>query len=118
MNADEKFERYKYMDPRVYLEIQKIKKEDNSYTVKGLFGPPSYKQREVREIYLNAIGVGMLRGIEIGSIQGQRIDLTNSCKEPRQKEFLEKFYKLAEEYNCAIIYHPNDGMVVMDLNRP
>jgi hypothetical protein len=32
---------------------------------------------------------------------------------PEHKEFLEKFYKLAEEYNCSIQYHPEVGMVAV-----
>ena len=34
-----------------------------------------------------------------------------------KKEFIEKFYKLAEEYNCAIEYHPLHGMCVVQLKK-
>ena len=112
------YERQLGGDPRVFNRIQEIKKTDKSFTEKGLFGLPiKYSQSECREFWFQAMALGMNEGIRIGSEQGQRIDLFNSCKEPRQKEFLEKFYKLAEEYNCAIVYHPIDGMVVMDLNK-
>jgi hypothetical protein len=36
---------------------------------------------------------------------------------PEHKEFLEKFYKLAEEYKCRITYHPLVGMVVTSNNK-
>ena len=118
METQEIYERQKYQDPRIFHEIHAQKKVDNSFTERGLFGfTQKYDQSRVREIYFDAMALGMQRGIEIGAVKGQRIDLFNNCKEPRQKEFLEKFYKLAEEYNCAIVYHPHDGMCVLDLNR-
>ena len=117
METKEIIERQICEDPRVFHRMQEIKKTDKSFTDKGLFGfPIKYHQHECREFWFQAMALGMNEGIKIGSLQGQRIDLYNSCKEPRQKEFLEKFYNLAEEYNCAIVYHPHEGMVVLDLN--
>ncbi len=43
-----------------------------------------------------------------------KILLSQNTIDDRQKEFLEKFYKLSEEYNCGIQYHPKLGMVVID----
>lgn len=107
-------------DPRVYNIIQDAKKNDKSFTEKGLFGyTPKFSQSEVREIWFGGMTVGARAGLNVGSLHGQRIDISNSCTNPRQKEFIEKFYKLAEEYNCAIEYHPLHGMCVVQLkNKP
>jgi hypothetical protein len=116
MEIKEIIERTIAGDPRIYNAIQEAKLTDNSFKEKSLFGfPRYYSQSECREFWFNAMELGMRKGLEMGSVQGQRIDLFEHCLEPRQKEFLEKFYKLAEEYNCAIVYHPHDGMVVMNL---
>lgn len=118
MKMKEIIERQMCQDPRVFKRMSEIKKTDKSFTEKGLFGLPiKYTQDECREFWFNAMTLGMIEGIKIASLQGQRIDLFNSCKEPRQKEFLQKFYKLAEDYNCAIVYHPHEGMIVADLNK-
>ncbi len=118
MENKEAKERFLYGDPRVYNEMQNIKLTDKSFQEKGLFGMvPKYKQHEVREIYFNAIAFGINRGLEIGSIGGQKVELYGNAKTNRQKEYLDKLYKLSEEYNCAIVYHPYDGMVVMQLNN-
>jgi hypothetical protein len=117
MDKKEIIERSMYSDVRIFHEIQNAKKTDKSFTKKGLFGmSPKFSQQEVRDIYFDAMGLGMMRGIEIGSINGQQIDLYNSAND-KQREFLDKFYKLAEEYNCAILYHPHNGMQVIDLNN-
>lgn len=122
MEQEEIIERSMCGDPRIFFAIQEIKKIDNSFKEKEniftlLKGGITYSQAECREFWFQAMSLGMQEGLRMGSVQGQRIDLYNSCKEPRQKEFLEKFYKLAEEYNCAIVFHPHEGMVVLDLNR-
>lgn len=109
-------------DPRVYNAMQKARLTDNSFKEKEniftlLFGGIKYSQSECREFWFQAMEIGMMEGLIMGSVDGQRIDLYNNCKEQRQKDFLDKFYKLAEEYNCAIVFHPIDGMIVMDLDR-
>lgn len=109
-------------DPRVFHAIQEAKRTDNSFKEKENFftvlkGGITYSQSDCREFWFQAMAIGMEEGLRMGSIQGQRIDLLNSCKDHRQKEFLEKFYKLAEEYNCAIVYHPSEGMCVVDLKQ-
>ncbi len=62
---------------------------------------------------------GIKHGIEIGlrraSLEGQRIELSHNTPEGKNKEFLEKFYALADEYKCAIKYHPRLGMMVMNI---
>ena len=117
MDKKEIIERSRHSDVRIFHEIQNARKNDKSFTEKGLFGmTPKFSQHEVRDIYFDAMGLGIMRGIEIGSINGQQIDLYNSTND-KQREFLDKFYKLVEEYNCAILYHPNNGMQVIDLNN-
>jgi len=118
METKEIIERGIAGDPRVFYAIQEAKRTDKSFTERGLWGIPiKYNQSECREFWFQAMQLGMQEGLRMGSIQGQRIDLFNSCNEPRQEEFLEKFYKLAEEYNCAIVYDPIRGMCVLDLDR-
>jgi hypothetical protein len=116
METKEIIERQMCGDVRVFNAIQDAKKNDTSFTDRGLLGmfPPNYSQSEVRKIWFDAMALGMQEGLRIASVEGQIIDVTNNCKEPKHKEFLEKFYKLAEEYNCAIQYHPTYGMLVID----
>lgn len=119
MDTKEVIERQKYSDVRVFHAIMDAKKDDNSFKEKENFftllsGGIKYSQAECRDIWFNGMAVGMERGLEMASLEGQKIDVTNNCKVPKHKEFLERFYKLASEYNCAIQYHPHHGMVVID----
>lgn len=79
-----------------------------------LFGTDQYSKQEMRETWDR----GIKRGIEIGlwkaSLEGQRIELYHNCTNENHKEFLDKFYQLAAEYKCAIQYHPELGMVVIE----
>lgn len=118
MTTEEMNERSKYQDPRIFYAIQEMKKNDQSFTEKPFLGiTPKYSQGEVRDIWFQGIALGMSHGLDMATLQGQRIDLTENCKEPRHREFLEKFYRLAEEYNCAISFHPHKGMCVVDLQN-
>ena len=120
MKTKEIIERSIAGDPRVYYAIQKARLTDKSFTEseRGFFGIPiKYSQSECREFWFKAMELGIQEGIRIGSIQGQRIDTTNNCKNERHKEFYTKVLKLADEYNCAILYHPLEGMCVVDLNN-
>ena len=122
LTEDEVRDRFLANDPRVFHAIQNARRHDNSFKeseniITTLFGGIKYSKAQCREFWFQAMELGILEGLRIGSIQGQKIDLFNNCKKPKQREFLEKYYKLAEEYNCAIVYHPHDGMIVMDLNR-
>lgn len=62
--------------------------------------------------------LNIIHGIEIGllhsSLEGQRLEAYHNVKNPRHKEFLDKFYALAGEYECAMQFHPRDGMCVID----
>ena len=106
-------------DIRVFRAIEDAKRNDNSFTDKSIIPLLSrkYSTSEVRDIWFQAMAIGMEQGLHMASLEGQRIDITNNCENEKHKEFLEKFYELAREYNCAIVYNMNKGMCVMDLNR-
>ena len=107
-------------DIRVFFKIQEMKKTDTSFTDRGFMNlfPPKYTQDRVREIWFQALALGMNEGIHMAGLPAQKIDLYNNSKSERQKEFLDKFYKLCGEYNCGIAYSPLDGMCVIDLEPP
>ncbi len=106
------------MDIRIEYIFNKEMKGDKSFQEKPtglamLFGGGiTYKQHEVRDIWHRGIKAGIEIGLNYGSPGGQIIQLNENTK-PEHKEFLEKFYKLAEEYNCSIQYHPEVGMVAV-----
>jgi len=107
------------MDLRIEYIFNEEMKGDTSFQEKSsilelLFNRHNYKhQMELRKTW----NLGIKHGIEIGlrkaSLEGQRIELNYNIKEGKHKEFLEKFYKLSEEYGCAVQYHPEIGMVVV-----
>jgi hypothetical protein len=107
------------MDNRIEYIFNKEMKGDKSFQEKPsglatLFGyGTTYKQTEVRDIWHRGIKVGIEIGLNYASPQGQIIQL-NENTDPKHREFLEKFYKLAEEYKCSIEYHPEKGMIVLD----
>ena len=107
------------MDNRIEYIFNKEMRGDKSFQERPsglatLFGyGTTYKQTEVRDIWHRGIKVGIEIGLNYASPQGQIIQL-NENTDPKHREFLEKFYKLAEEYKCAIEYHPEKGMIVLD----
>ena len=102
----------------------------NKVYVKNLQSKKSFQEKETTfELMLKPFGkrftkqemrenwhMGIRHGIEIGfhkaSLAGQKLELYHNIKCPKHKEFLDKFYALAAEYNCAIQYHPQHGMIV------
>ena len=99
--------------------MREIRETDTSFTEKptileSLFGGDSVSRREVRDIWLKGIEVGMGEGIHIASLEGQRIELGQSVKTSFQSEFLWKFHELCHKYGCAIQFHPDHGMCVVD----
>lgn len=106
------------MDLRVKHIFDQEMKGDKSFTEteKGFFsfGPPSYRQSEVRRIWHAGIKHGIEIGLRRASPQGQAVELNANTPEGKGKEFLEKFYKLAQEYQCEITYHPVLGMIVRE----
>lgn len=107
------------MDLRIEQIIAEEMKGDISFQEREtglslLFGTKKYSKREMREAWNRGVKQGIEIGLNRASLEGQRIELNRNTKEGKNKEFLEKFYKLAEEYKCAIQYHPQIGMVVLD----
>ena len=68
----------------------------------------------MRETWDSGIKHGIEIGLNVASLEGQKIELNTNTPEGKNKEFLEKFYKLAAEYKCAIQYHAQKGMIVLD----
>ena len=79
-----------------------------------LLGATKYSKHKMRETWDRGIKLGIEIGLNRASLEGQRIELNHNTPEGKNKKFLEKFYKLAEEYKCAIQYHPQIGMVVLN----
>jgi len=73
-----------------------------------------YSKSELQENWDNGVKCGIDIGLQRASVEGQRIELNNNTKDARHKEFLQKFYKLADEYKCAIHYHPARGLQITD----
>ncbi len=91
--------------------------EEDKIPFSFLFKERKWSRKEVKEIYQNSIKTGIGVGLRSASVEGQRIDLIKNTTNIKHKEFLDKFHKLAEEYNCAIQYHPIYGMTVQDMDR-
>jgi len=106
------------MDLRIENIFREEMKGDTSFQEKEsslslLFGTNKYSKQEMRETWDRGIKHGIEIGLRKASLEGQKIELNHNTPEGKHKEFLEKFYKLAEEYKCAIQYHPQIGMVVV-----
>ncbi len=78
-----------------------------------LFGSTKYSKQEMKETWNRGIKHGIEIGLRKSSLEGQRIELNQNIDNEKHKEFIEKFYKLADEYKCAIQYHPQLGMVIV-----
>ena len=109
------------MDLRIDHIYQEEMKDDKSFqerptALELLFGF-NYKHRaELKETWRLGIKHGIAIGLRKASLEGQKIELYQNVKDQRQKEFLDKFYSLSNEYGYAIQYHPELGMVVVDKN--
>jgi len=106
------------MDMRIEHIFLETMKGDTSFQEKEsglslIFGTNKYSKQEMKKTW----DIGIKHGIEIGlrkaSLEGQRVELSVNTTDQKHKEFLEKFYQLADEYKCAIQYHPKVGMVVV-----
>lgn len=107
------------MDSRVehiFLEQMKGDKsfQEKDHWLSSLFGMTKYSKQEMRETWHRGIKYGIEIGLRKASLEGQWIDLNNNTLDDKNKEFLNKFYQLASEYNCAIQYHPEIGIVVVN----
>ena len=112
------------MNTLIDKTYNEVIKDDTSYLddgsipsiIKSLFKLDKYSKTEMRETWYKGIKFGIEIGINNSSIDGQIINIHNNMKNKRHEEFYDKFLKLAHEYNCQIIYHPQNGMVVLDMD--
>jgi hypothetical protein len=107
------------MDLRIQHIFDEYMKDDTSFREKDhplgvIFGTTKYSKKEMRETWHRGIKYGIEIGLRKASLEGQRIELSQNTLNEKNKEFLEKFYQLAHEYNCAIQYHPEYGMMVIE----
>ncbi len=107
------------MDLRIEKIFREEMKSDTSFQEKDtfrIFKSNNYSKVQMRETWDRGIKHGIEIGLNRASLEGQKIELNNNVKKQSHKDFLEKFHKLAEEYECSIQYHPECGMVVIDRN--
>ena len=107
------------MDLRVEHIFKEEMKGDTSFqekdsTLNLLFGNNKYSKQEMRETWDRGIKHGIEIGLRKASLEGQKIELNNNITNQNHKEFLKKFYQLANEYKCAIQYHPKYGMIIIN----
>lgn len=106
------------MDMRVEHIFWEHMHDDKSFQEKEhplalIFGTSKFSQEDMRETWHRGIKYGIEIGLNRASLEGQIIELEHNTKNSKHKEFIEKFYQLANEYNCAIQYHPRIGMVIV-----
>lgn len=107
------------MDIRIKYIFDQEMKDDKSFQEKesvlsSLFGK-SYTKFDMRETWHRGIRHGIEIGLRRASIDGQVEELKENTSDPNQKEFLEKFYKLCNDYNCSIQYNPQVGLKIYNL---
>ena len=107
------------MNIRIEHIFREEMKGDTSFQEKEnrlslLFGTNKYSKQEMRETWNRGIKHGIEIGLRKASLEGQKIELNNNTTNQNHKEFLEKFYQLANEYKCAIQYHPKYGMIIIN----
>lgn len=111
--------RWNKMDSRIEHIFREEMEGDTSFQEKEsglsiLFGTNKYSKVEMRETWVRGIKHGIEIGLRRASIEGQKIELNHNTTNEKHKEFIEKFYQLAAEYKCAVQYHPQAGMVIVD----
>jgi hypothetical protein len=115
------------MDTRVEQIFKDTMEGDNSFRSNAplllrLFGGVKYTQDEMRENYYRGIKFGIEVGLRNGSLEGQKVGMYRNIENSGEKnemrviEFLDKFYAMAGEYEMGIKYHPQHGLVVVDLH--
>ena len=109
------------MDARVWMIFNDEMSGDTSFLDDGggllvkMLGGVKYNSSDMRNTWHSGVRHGIEIGLRRASVDIQRFELYHSIKDPKQKEFLDKFYALAAEYDCAIQYHPKEGMMVGSL---
>lgn len=88
-----------------------FKEQESGFSL--LFGGSKYSRHEMRETWEKGIKHGIEIGLRKASLEGQRIELNQNTTDSNHLAFLEKLYRIAEEHNCAIQYHPVLGMTII-----
>ena len=105
------------MDLRVEYIFKQEMDGDTSFQDKGEFlgtlFPTKYNNKDMRETWHRGIKHGIEIGLRKASLEGQKIELNQNTPDGKHKEFIEKFYQLADEYKCSVQYHPEFGMVIV-----
>ena len=105
------------MDLFIQIQVENIKETDTSFTEKGLFGiTPKFKQSEMRETWFLGISEGLEIGMRLASLAGQKVTLDNSPKTEMQTKFLQELADISKKYSCAVQFHPEHGMCIVDRN--
>lgn len=101
-------------------------KHDNSFldrpaglglALEIFFGSRKYSQLEAREIWHLGVKEGISLGLNHASLEGRKIQLDDSAISQKNKDFIQKYRKLAYEYGCAIQYNAEQGgMCVVDVD--
>ena len=107
------------MDARIEQIFREEMRGDTSFQEKDnllllLFGKNKYTKQQMRETWHSGIRHGIEIGLRKASLEGQRLELHNNTQNPKHKEFLDKFCALTDEYKCAVQYHPEIGMVIIE----
>ena len=110
------------MDLRVQIIFDEEMKGDTSFREKGsfmgeLFGRNHFSNNDMRETWDRGIKHGIEIGLRRASIEGQQLEMYHNIDNPHHKAFIDKFYKLAEEYGCAIQHHPQNGLMIINNKR-
>jgi hypothetical protein len=106
------------MDGRIEQIMSEQELNDKSFLEKdslisSLFGTNKYTKYEIRETWFRGIRHGLEIGLHKASLEGQKIELGKNTGNEKHQEFIRKYYELAEEYGCAIQYHPVHGMTIV-----
>jgi hypothetical protein len=106
------------MDSRINHIMNEQELNDKSFLEKDtklgfLFRSNKYSKQEMRDTWFRGIRHGLEIGLFNASLEGQKIELGKNTGNEKHQEFIKKFYELADEYNCAIQYHPVHGMVIV-----
>lgn len=106
------------MDGRIEQIMSEQELNDKSFLEKdslisSLFGTNKYTKCEMREAWFKGIRHGLEIGLFRAGLEGQKIELGKNTENEKHQEFIRKYYELAEEYGCAIQYHPVHGMTIV-----
>ena len=110
------------MDLRIEHIFREEMKGDKSFQEKEhplslIFGGAKYTKEDMKQTWQSGIKLGIEIGLRRACLEGQKIELNHNTPDGKHKDFLEKFYQLANEYQCTIQYHPEHGMVIISTEK-